>query len=404
MLSLDEAYRRLLARAQLTDAESVPLADAVGRVLVEPKVLAAVDVPPFANSAMDGYAVRAADVPGALRVVGEIAAGARDAADRRAGNGGRDHDRRAAAARRRCGRADRGGRGGRWSRRDRRGAVRSGNHVRAAAHDTRAGDEICLPGALSRRYRRAGVAGHRRRAGPTPPGGRDPVDRQRAGRPRRAARPGPDPRRERRGPGGGRRSRPAASLSSCRASWTRRRPIESALMDAARRADLRRHLGRRQRRPARLCARAFSSAWEPRLLAHRGPAGQAARGGRAGRRDRHRPAGQSGQRARDLRALRAPVHPRHARPAGRRTAARARHADRAHREGRAAARVPASRRRGTRTATIHARPAGGQAPRSFVRWPMRNALLVVPEGVAAAEPALSYEAIVFEPMLPTAYR
>ena len=53
------------------------IAEAVGCVLAE-AVVAAEDVPPFVNSAVDGYAVRAADVadaPVQLRVVGEVAAG-----------------------------------------------------------------------------------------------------------------------------------------------------------------------------------------------------------------------------------------------------------------------------------------------------------------------------------------
>lgn len=59
-----------------------PLAAAAGTVLAEP-VVATADVPPFANSAMDGYALRSTDTAGAgpsrparLRVVGEVAAGA----------------------------------------------------------------------------------------------------------------------------------------------------------------------------------------------------------------------------------------------------------------------------------------------------------------------------------------
>ena len=49
-------------------------------------------VPPFANTAMDGYAVRAADVAGApcrLRVVGTVAAGDSGAGRRRRGRGRR---------------------------------------------------------------------------------------------------------------------------------------------------------------------------------------------------------------------------------------------------------------------------------------------------------------------------
>ena len=56
-------------------AESVPLTAALGRVPAARTITAAVDVPPFANSAMDGFAVRAADLPGTLRLVGEVAAG-----------------------------------------------------------------------------------------------------------------------------------------------------------------------------------------------------------------------------------------------------------------------------------------------------------------------------------------
>lgn len=76
MLTLDEAQARLLARARMTGTETIPLADAVGRVLAEPRIRAAIDVPPFTNSAMDGYALRSADAPGELRVIGEVAAGA----------------------------------------------------------------------------------------------------------------------------------------------------------------------------------------------------------------------------------------------------------------------------------------------------------------------------------------
>jgi molybdopterin molybdotransferase len=76
MLSLEEAKARLLAHARPTREEHVALADAAGRVLADPRIVAAVDVPPFPNSSMDGFALRAADAPGVLRVAGEIAAGA----------------------------------------------------------------------------------------------------------------------------------------------------------------------------------------------------------------------------------------------------------------------------------------------------------------------------------------
>jgi molybdopterin molybdotransferase len=76
MLSVEEARDRILAHARLTGIERIPLSGAVGRVPAARSVEAAVDVPPFANSAMDGYALRAADTPGELRVLGEVVAGA----------------------------------------------------------------------------------------------------------------------------------------------------------------------------------------------------------------------------------------------------------------------------------------------------------------------------------------
>src|SRR5918992_1222895 len=104
MLTLDEASQRILARAHSTEGEQVSLADALGRVLLDPRVMAPADVPPFANSAMDGFALRAADTPGELRLIGEVRAGA---------------------------------------------AAAHGRHVRAAGHDTAAGEEVCLPGMLT---------------------------------------------------------------------------------------------------------------------------------------------------------------------------------------------------------------------------------------------------------------
>jgi molybdopterin molybdotransferase len=72
--SLEEAQRLVLERVVPLPAEPVPVADAAGRVLAE-DAEALVDLPPFASSAMDGYAVRAADTPGVLPVVARIAAG-----------------------------------------------------------------------------------------------------------------------------------------------------------------------------------------------------------------------------------------------------------------------------------------------------------------------------------------
>jgi molybdopterin molybdotransferase len=64
-ISLDEARRRLAAAvAPIDRLERVPLDDAAGRVAAD-TVRAPLDVPPFARSAMDGYAVRSADVASA---------------------------------------------------------------------------------------------------------------------------------------------------------------------------------------------------------------------------------------------------------------------------------------------------------------------------------------------------
>ncbi len=65
MLTLDEALARLLGAVQpfpLPDAQTVSTFDALGRVLVA-DLVSTLDVPPADNSAMDGYAVRVADVP-----------------------------------------------------------------------------------------------------------------------------------------------------------------------------------------------------------------------------------------------------------------------------------------------------------------------------------------------------
>src|SRR3989441_5125844 len=77
LMSADDALARILAGVPTLPAVDSPLLDALGLVLVD-DVAADRDVPPFRNSAMDGYAVRGDDVASApveLRVIGEIAAG-----------------------------------------------------------------------------------------------------------------------------------------------------------------------------------------------------------------------------------------------------------------------------------------------------------------------------------------
>lgn len=77
MLSVEEALARITAAFQPLPAETVGLTEALGRVLAE-DVTARVTQPPEDVSAMDGYAVRAADVaqvPARLAVVGRVPAG-----------------------------------------------------------------------------------------------------------------------------------------------------------------------------------------------------------------------------------------------------------------------------------------------------------------------------------------
>src|SRR5438270_13104786 len=81
-VSVNEAMEAILASFSPLEPVSVPLADALGLVLAV-DVYSDIDLPPFDNSAMDGYAVRAGDVadaspdkPASLRVTGYVPAGA----------------------------------------------------------------------------------------------------------------------------------------------------------------------------------------------------------------------------------------------------------------------------------------------------------------------------------------
>ncbi len=81
MLELDDALSRILSTIQPLEHETVALADAADRVLAE-SIPSPLDLPRFDNSAMDGYAVRAADLatanaeqPASLQVRGKVAAG-----------------------------------------------------------------------------------------------------------------------------------------------------------------------------------------------------------------------------------------------------------------------------------------------------------------------------------------
>src|SRR5437763_1811371 len=74
LLTYEQAQALVLDRARALPTERVALAEAAGRVTAAP-ALSAVDLPPFASSAMDGYAVLVADTPGTLPIVDRIAAG-----------------------------------------------------------------------------------------------------------------------------------------------------------------------------------------------------------------------------------------------------------------------------------------------------------------------------------------
>jgi molybdopterin molybdotransferase len=81
MLRVEEALERILAEITRLDHETVALSEALGRVLAQP-IASQEAVPPFANSAMDGYALRSTDTqlaseraPRRLRLVGVVQAG-----------------------------------------------------------------------------------------------------------------------------------------------------------------------------------------------------------------------------------------------------------------------------------------------------------------------------------------
>src|SRR5688500_12783100 len=82
MLQVEEARERILAAVEPLASETIPLREAADRVLAS-DVAAPIDLPPFDNSAMDGYAVRSTDIskastshPISLRVAERFPAGA----------------------------------------------------------------------------------------------------------------------------------------------------------------------------------------------------------------------------------------------------------------------------------------------------------------------------------------
>jgi len=81
MISVEEAFEKILSHVEVLEPERKPILNCLGQVLAE-DVYSTIDIPPLDNSAMDGYALRAEDTRGAgetspryLAVVGEVAAG-----------------------------------------------------------------------------------------------------------------------------------------------------------------------------------------------------------------------------------------------------------------------------------------------------------------------------------------
>jgi len=82
VISVDQALVNVLEHVDILDSEESPILSCLGQVLAE-DVFSAINIPPLDNSAMDGYAVRAADTRGAspkspriLRVIDTVGAGA----------------------------------------------------------------------------------------------------------------------------------------------------------------------------------------------------------------------------------------------------------------------------------------------------------------------------------------
>ena len=95
LLSVEAARDAVLAAAEPVGTERVPVGDTLGRVIAE-AAIAGVSLPPWPNSAMDGYAIVAADTAAAsdeepvrLEIIGDIRAGAEPDVVVRHGTGAR---------------------------------------------------------------------------------------------------------------------------------------------------------------------------------------------------------------------------------------------------------------------------------------------------------------------------
>jgi len=156
-LGLGEAQDAVLEATPVLDTETLPAADALGRVLAEP-VVSARTLPPADCSAMDGYAVRRDDCAGAsaerpvrLTVAFEVPAGGRGARPLRPGEAARiftgapvPEGADAVVRQEDTGAAD--------GRVEVRVSPAAREHVREAGEDVRAGDRLLEPGAVLRPY------------------------------------------------------------------------------------------------------------------------------------------------------------------------------------------------------------------------------------------------------------
>ena len=74
MITVEQATALVLGLAKAPRPEEIAIQDALGRVMIAP-ALARLTQPPFDSAAMDGYALRDADLPGPLSVIGTSSAG-----------------------------------------------------------------------------------------------------------------------------------------------------------------------------------------------------------------------------------------------------------------------------------------------------------------------------------------
>ncbi|GAA3912334.1 molybdopterin molybdotransferase MoeA [Microbacterium invictum] len=170
-IAVEEQLARVLASTRLLEVETLPVPEARGRTLRQP-VRAAVDIPVFDNSAMDGFAVRFADVtdatgaaPVALTVVADLPAGTADDPALRAGEAARimtgspvpaDADAIVPFEDTAGGLADSLG-----TVTVQRAPAKAGAHIRRAGEDLRAGDEVLPAGVVFGAWQQgaAGAAG-----------------------------------------------------------------------------------------------------------------------------------------------------------------------------------------------------------------------------------------------------